>query len=74
MARCTLCTKGVMLEMQKEKFKSLSSKQKKMLEILVGKPFEKITLADLDKISPGINKGLYKQAAKMIMPWLLSGE
>lgn len=46
--------------------KQFSPEVKKMLEGLIGKPYEQITLDDLDRISPGINNDLYKANAKII--------
>lgn len=44
----------------------LSQEEKTMLEKLTGKSYKKITLNDLDKISPGINDDLYIMNAKII--------
>ena len=46
--------------------KGFSPEVRKMLETLAGKPYEQITLNDLDKISPGINNDLYKANAEII--------
>ena len=40
---------------------------KKMLEKLIGKPYEQITLADIEKISPGINNNLLIHNAKTMV-------
>jgi len=50
---------------------NLSPEIKNMLEIITGKSYEKIILADLDKIDPIINKELYKQAAEFVADFLL---
>lgn len=46
--------------------KQFSPEVKEMLEGLIGKPYEQITLDDLDRISPGINDDLYIENAKII--------
>ena len=46
--------------------KQFSPEVKEMLEGLIGKPYEQITLDDLDKISPGINDDLCIENAKII--------
>lgn len=46
--------------------KEFSSEVKKMLEGLTGKPYEQITLDDIEKISPGINNNLFIHNAKVM--------
>ena len=54
--------------MKNDKLKSNfpTPEEKALLETLVGKPYKEITLADMDKISPGINNDLYKSSLETI--------